>query len=198
MGLGELGAVTMPRWVPNALSLLRIGLVPAWLALATAERMRAVDGLAVRRFWVVGLLVLVGLTDFLDGQLARRLHLATRAGALLDAVADKLATFTAVTFLTFFGAPAFTPLPVELWAVLIGRDLLLGTGAITLWLRHRRVDFEHRWHGRVATALLFLTVLLSCAAAPPALVYLLAAAVGALAIAGTADYLWAGLKVMRS
>src|SRR5690349_9487227 len=114
----------VPRWLPNALSLMRIGLVPVWLALALTERAHALDGAPVRRIPVAVLLIIIGATDMIDGWMARRFNLATNLGATLDAVADKLASFVGVTFLTFFAAPAFTPLPVWLWIALFGRDAL--------------------------------------------------------------------------
>lgn len=184
----------MPRWLPNALSVLRIALVPAWLALAFVERARALDGADVRRLPLVALLLLIGATDLLDGLLARRFKLATNLGATLDAVADKLATAAAVTFLAFLAPPAFTPLPVWLWAALLARDLLLGAGFLTVWLRHRAVEVEHRWHGRLATLLLFATVVAACAAAPPALVAAGALLVTALVVPGTLAYLREGWR----
>src|SRR5688572_8423479 len=105
----------VPAWLPNALSSLRIALVPAWLALAVIERARALDGEEVRRLPVVLLLLVLGATDMIDGQLARRFHLESNLGATLDATADKLATFVGTTFLAFFAAPAFTAVPWWLW-----------------------------------------------------------------------------------
>src|SRR5688572_23818685 len=102
----------MPRWLPNALTIARIGLVPVWLAMALSMRSRALDGIEVNRLPMVLLLLVIGATDIVDGILARRFKLATNLGATLDAVADKLASFVAVTFLTFMAVPAFTPLPV--------------------------------------------------------------------------------------
>ena len=184
----------MPRWLPNALSMLRIALIPGWLVLAWLERSRALDGEMVRRLPLIAGLTLIGATDVLDGQLARRFGLATNFGATLDAVADKLATVVAVTFLAFFAAPAFTPLPIWLWAALVLRDLLLAVGFVTVWLKHREVKTEHRWHGRVATLALFVTVVAACAAAPSSLVFAGAALVTALIVPGTYDYLRSGLR----
>jgi cardiolipin synthase (CMP-forming) len=185
------------RWIPNALSALRIALVPAWVALAFVERARALDGLEVRRFAVLALIAFIGATDFLDGLIARRYGLTTPTGAALDAVADKLATFAAVTFLAFFGAPAFTAVPIWLWGVLVARDALLGTGYLVLRVLHRHVDASHRWHGRVSTALLFAVVVLACAGGPAALVTVGAVALTALVIPGTVDYLRRGFAQLH-
>lgn len=179
----------IPRWLPNALSVLRIALVPGWLLLALME--------PPRRSWLIALLLIIGGTDMVDGLLARRFALATNAGATLDAVADKLATVVAVTFLAFGGRSAFTALPMWLWAVLMARDLLLAIGFAVVWGHHRKVQVEHRWHGRLATLVLFLTVVAAMAAMPPTLVNLGALAVCLLVIPGTLDYVSEGLRQLR-
>jgi cardiolipin synthase len=186
------------RWVPNALSALRIGLLPAWLALAFLERARALDGLEVRRLPVLALIVLIGATDFFDGLIARRFGLTSPAGATMDAVADKLATFGAVTFLAFLAPPAFTPVPVWLWVLLVARDALLALGVLVLRLNKQQADPSHRWHGRLSTALLFGVVLLACAGAAEALVTAGSVMLAGLIIPGTWDYLRRGLAQLRS
>jgi cardiolipin synthase len=184
----------IPRWLPNALTLLRIAMVPAWLALGLFERQRALAGADVHRLAFIALLLFIGATDVTDGLLARRFHLESNLGATLDAVADKLAGFVAATFLTFFAQPAFTPLPAWLWFGLLGRDLLLGIGWLTVFAKHRAVHVEHRWHGRVASLLLFVLVLASCAAAPREVIEGIALAVAALAVPGTAVYMREGFR----
>ena len=67
--------------LPNVLSMLRLAGVPVflWLVLGPEE-----DG------WALALLMVSGLTDFLDGWLARRLNQTTLVGQILDPVADRL------------------------------------------------------------------------------------------------------------
>ncbi len=67
--------------VPNALSMLRLLGVPLFLWLVLGPE---ADG------WALGVLALSGLTDYLDGYLARRLHQTSRLGQILDPVADRL------------------------------------------------------------------------------------------------------------
>src|SRR3954452_25402166 len=67
--------------VPNALSVLRLLGVPLFLWLVLGPE---ADG------WALGVLMLSGVTDYLDGYLARRLDQASRLGAILDPVADRL------------------------------------------------------------------------------------------------------------
>jgi len=72
--------------VPNALSALRLLLVPVfvWLVLVPEA-----DG------WAVAVLALSGVTDWLDGKLARAWHQVSRVGQILDPIADRL--FVTVT-----------------------------------------------------------------------------------------------------
>jgi cardiolipin synthase (CMP-forming) len=97
--------------VPNALSLLRLVGVPLflWLLLGPHEDLLAVLVLA-----------LSGLTDWLDGKLARLLNQSSRLGALLDPAVDRL--YTLSTLLAFGIRDV---LPWWVIAVLLGRDVVL-------------------------------------------------------------------------
>ena len=67
--------------VPNALSMLRLLGLPLFLWLVLGPE---ADG------WALGVLAASGITDYLDGYLARRLDQASRLGQILDPVADRL------------------------------------------------------------------------------------------------------------
>src|SRR5579875_4201380 len=67
--------------VPNALSFLRLLGVPLFLWLALGPK---ADG------WAVVVLAVSGITDYLDGMIARRFDLTSRLGELLDPTADRL------------------------------------------------------------------------------------------------------------
>jgi cardiolipin synthase (CMP-forming) len=97
--------------VPNVISLLRLAGIPLFLWLLLGQHD---DLLAVL------VLVLSGLTDWLDGKLARLLNQSSRLGALLDPVIDRL--YTLSTLLAFAVRHI---LPWWVVAVLIVRDLVL-------------------------------------------------------------------------
>lgn len=147
----------VPRWLPNAFSYLRIALVPAWVVFAEGANRAGERGsdLDPARTAALMTLITIGVSDVVDGQLARRFHLQTRAGALLDAVADKLAQCVLFTYLALRPGPAFAAIPLWFLTLLIVRDLLLLAG----WsiVRHRRgfVAVVHRAHGKATSALLF-------------------------------------------
>ncbi|MDN5762343.1 MAG: CDP-alcohol phosphatidyltransferase family protein, partial [Microlunatus sp.] len=107
--------------VPNALSLLRLLGVPlvVWLILGPQA-----DWLAV----VV--LVIAGLTDWLDGYLARRWHQRSRVGQLLDPVADRLYILAIIGSLAIRGI-----IPWWMVVVLAARDVMI---ALLVPLLHTR------------------------------------------------------------
>jgi cardiolipin synthase len=99
--------------VPNVLSLLRLAGVPLFLWLLLGPRH---DGLAIL------VLALSGLTDWMDGKLARLLNQSSKLGVLLDPAVDRLYTLST---LLAFGLRAI--LPWWVIAVLLGRDLVLAS-----------------------------------------------------------------------
>jgi cardiolipin synthase len=122
--------------LPNALSLLRILLIPVFVALI----LRRGDEEA-------GLILLAGVvaTDWVDGYIARHTNQVSKVGQILDPVADRLAILAALAALLARGA-------FPLWAALlvIVRDgLILASGGIVLWKWRARIDV--RWLGKVAT-----------------------------------------------
>ena len=102
--------------MPNALSLLRLFLVPVVVALLLAGS----DTLAAAFF------VLAALTDFLDGRLARMAG-PTRLGRILDPLADRLMLSSVAVVLAVRGL-----LPVWAVAILVGRDLLALAGSLVV------------------------------------------------------------------
>ena len=147
----------MPPWVPNAISVLRILLVPVCLLLAEATQEAARTGGPVTdpRTQTLACLAAIGISDLLDGFLARRYGLATTLGATLDAVADKLAQVGLLLYFTVSSGPAFAALPAWFFAVVLGRDLVLAAGWSCVRKRRGRVEVVHHWHGKAASVLIF-------------------------------------------
>jgi cardiolipin synthase (CMP-forming) len=110
--------------VPNALSVARLAGVPVFLWLVLG--LRSVTG----DWWAVGVVIAAGLSDWLDGKVARALNQQSRLGQVLDPSADRLyivATIVALAIRSIIGW----------WIVglLAARELLLG--AVLLALRRR-------------------------------------------------------------
>lgn len=136
------------KWLPNAISLMRIALVAPILVLI-------LDGTFA---WALALFALAGFSDGLDGYLAKRFDWGTRLGALLDPVADKL--LVAGLFITL----AYTgDIPLWLAVVVISRDVVIVVGATAYNFLVRPVEGEPTRVSKLNTALqlLFLLFVLS-------------------------------------
>lgn len=107
------------RFLPNAISMARVLLVlPLVLAILEGRHSLALT-----------LLVVAGFSDGLDGFLAKRFDWRTRLGGLLDPIADKL------LLVSLFVALAYADLvPTELVAIVVGRDVVIVTGAVAYQL----------------------------------------------------------------
>ncbi|MCU1473188.1 CDP-alcohol phosphatidyltransferase family protein [Amnibacterium sp.] len=164
--------------IPNLLSLARVALIPVFL------------GFLITGQDVLALVVLVagGVTDFLDGFLARRLHQVTRLGKLLDPVADRLTILSATIGLTYRGF-----LPLWLLLVVLARDVgMLCLGAVLA--RHRTAPPPVTRVGKAATFLLLsaLPLLVVAGAFPGTARILLPIGIG-VAVVGAALYWAAGI-----
>ncbi len=101
--------------IPNVLSMLRIACVPAFLVLLAVHQ----DG------WAFAALVVSGVSDFLDGHIARRYHQVSRLGQVLDPIADRLFIVS-----TVLGLAVRQIVPWWLVAVLLLRDVV---GTVVIW-----------------------------------------------------------------
>jgi cardiolipin synthase len=102
---------------PNALSLARLLGVPVFLWLVLVKQ----------DWWALGILVFAGLSDWLDGKLARILDQTSRIGTLLDPAADRLYIFA-----TLIGLVVRDIVPLWLAVVLVARELYMGLPLLVL------------------------------------------------------------------
>ncbi|MDR1432408.1 MAG: CDP-alcohol phosphatidyltransferase family protein [Propionibacteriaceae bacterium] len=170
--------------LPNVLSFIRLAGVPLflWLLLETHSDV-----------WAVVVLAIGGFTDWLDGQLARRLHQRSRLGQVLDPAADRLYILATLIGLLLRGI-------VPWWwvALLVARELML---LICLGPALRRRGFTSlpvHFMGKAATFLLlyaFPCVLLGFGDSSWQMVFRV---IGwTCAIWGTGLYWWSALLYMR-
>lgn len=186
------GALPLQRLLPNAISVLRIALVPLWVLFAETAA-TAADPTPARNL-ALATLIAIGLSDVIDGYLARRWHVASRAGATIDAVADKLMQVVCITYLALRPTPAFIPVPLWFLGLLIARDLLLGIGLLLLRARVRGFRVVHRWHGKLASLLLFALMFWATSGVGHRLAPGIYAALGAFILFSTASYVRDGLR----
>jgi len=169
--------------VPNAISVARLAGVPVFLWLVLGPH---ADG------WAVALLIVAGLSDWLDGVIARAWNQQSRLGQVLDPTADRL--YIAATLI---GLAVRAIIPWWLVGVLVARELVLGVALLVL-RRHGYGPLLVSLVGKTATLCLlyaFPLLFLGDHAGTPALV---ARVIGwAFAIWGTALYWWAAVLYLE-
>ena len=125
------------RVLPNIISSSRLLLAAGFVV---------ADGVDAR----LGMVGLAAATDFLDGWLARRANWATRWGALIDPIADRVSALVAVSTFLFTGA-----LSTLGYFVMISRDIMTAVGFLVAravpWLRP--IEFKARLSGKIVTVL---------------------------------------------
>ncbi len=132
------------RWIPNALTFLRILLIAPFAgALLVGDYRRALV-----------IFFLAAATDAIDGFLARHFNWRSRLGAIADPLADKALLITAYLMLTLTSV-----LPVWLFAVVLGRDLLIVGGALAYHYCVGRYDMEPSIPGKINTFVQILEAL---------------------------------------
>jgi cardiolipin synthase len=168
------------RWltVPNALSVLRLAGIPVflWLILGPHQDLLALV-----------VLVASGLTDWLDGKLARWLGQTSKLGALLDPAADRLYIVATLVAFVLRGI-----VPWWLAVILVGKDVVVGL-CLPVLRRYGYAPPEVHYLGKAATfALLYAFPLLLLART--AAVASVAEPIGyAFTAWGTALYVWSGV-----
>ncbi|MDQ1307095.1 MAG: hypothetical protein QG671_2927 [Actinomycetota bacterium] len=164
--------------LPNVLSFARLLGVPVFLWLILVPQ---ADG------WAIALLVVSGITDWLDGYLARRWNQITRVGQLLDPIADRLYILA-----TLFGLLLRDIIPLWLVILLVSRDVLM---AVVLAALKRRgiTGLPVHFIGKAATFnLLYAFPLLLLGDGSGTIAEVCRVFGWAFAIWGTALYWWAG------
>ena len=123
--------------IPNLVSLSRVALTPFVGYYLAQGDSRSTLICAI-------LLIVAGITDGLDGYLARRMGQVSRLGIALDPIADKVFAGVLVILLILY-----REFPIWLAAAIIGRDLLIMVAGLVL-LRGRKVDLPSNITGKYA------------------------------------------------
>ena len=177
-GSGQIQVSSRILTIPNLLSFVRLGLVPVFLI-----------------FIIIGadlsaliVLVISSVTDFLDGQIARRFKQVSRLGQLIDPAADRLFIFAALV-----GLCVRDIIPWWLVVGIVARDFMLVVLGIIL-ANHGYGPLPVHHLGKVATfALLFALPILMLGLAFPAINWITNPVGWAFALWGAFLYWWAGI-----
>jgi cardiolipin synthase len=139
--------------VPNQITFLRLGFLPLFLILMSYEKYR----------WGLLVLVVAGLSDGIDGLLARSLNQRSALGAYLDPIADKLLLSSSFIILAFKQQLAWW-----LTILVLSRDILILTVAAVILLVSGYRPFPPSFLGKLTTAsqIVFVFTLVLAAAYP--------------------------------
>jgi cardiolipin synthase len=133
--------------VANQLTLLRLALVPAFVLLVIYGRLG----------WALVALVTAGITDALDGLIARMKNQRTSLGAFLDPMADKLLLLSTFVVLTLPNIGLVNRIPLWLTVLVISRDVVIVITVAAVSMAYGPRTFRPSMYGKVATATYIVT-----------------------------------------
>jgi len=128
--------------IPNAISFIRILMITPFVALF------------ISKMYIPAAIIILmsGLSDCVDGYIARRFHQESELGKILDPLADKL-TLIAVGVCLIFIEPFVLPLMV----IMVLKDILMLIGG-TIVIQKGVIPPKSVWYGKVSTALFYVSV----------------------------------------
>lgn len=129
------------RWLPNAISIMRIALILPILWMFVNDQFA----------WALGLFLVAGLSDGVDGYLAKTYGWESRLGAFLDPAGDKLLVAWSYGTLAYLGH-----IPVWLASIVIFRDVVIVAGSFLYHYLVRRLEGEPTRISKLNTALEFV------------------------------------------
>ena len=137
--------------IPNLLTFLRMALIPVFASLLYY----GYGGLALLVF------LIAGISDGLDGFVARRFNQQSELGTIIDPIADKLLMTSAFILLTMpnvLQPSRHLPIPFWVTAAVIGRDVLIVTVAAAINIMTGFRGFKPSWLGKASTFVQVLAV----------------------------------------
>jgi len=139
--------------LPNLLTIFRMVLIPVFVSMLFYQRF----------VWALGIFVVAGVTDGLDGLLARRFQQQSPLGRILDPIADKMMLVTAFVVLSLrnvFPIPLPKHLPVPFWVTItvISRDVFIIVGAAAINMVTGFRAFRPSSLGKISTVVQIVTI----------------------------------------
>lgn len=134
----------MLKHIPNALTVLRFLLIPLIILACVQEE------------YIVAIIILTisGLTDILDGTIARKFNLISDFGKLMDPLADKATQISLLTTLFIKGM-----IPIWILVIVVLKEFCMVSGASFLY--GKELVVSSKWYGKLATVLFYLAIVLS-------------------------------------
>ena len=139
--------------LPNILTVFRMALIPVFVSLLFYQKF----------LFALGVFVVAGITDGLDGLLARRFHQQSPLGRILDPIADKMMLVTSFVVLSMRGVypnPIPNHLPIPFWVTItvISRDVFILVGAVAINMVTGFRAFQPSLPGKISTVVQIVAV----------------------------------------
>lgn len=132
------------KYIPNILTIFRFIFIPIIIYFIFTGN------------YILGFIffTISGITDILDGFIARKYNLISNFGKLMDPLADKLTQIFVLASLVFVNI-----IPVWILAIVILKELIMVIGASFLY--GKDVVVYSKWYGKLATVLFYLAIVIS-------------------------------------
>lgn len=130
--------------IPNLLTTIRFFLIPVFCFIYFSS---------VQNHFLIAIIIFLisGITDVLDGYIARKYNMITKWGTLLDPLADKLMTLTVLFCLSVSNI-----IPIWVFFVVLGKEILMVLGGILLL--KKKTIVPAKYYGKLATFFFYLSV----------------------------------------
>jgi cardiolipin synthase (CMP-forming) len=181
--------------LPNYISILRILLVPIFVASVVYYVDR---GLETYRYLAITIFGIAALSDAVDGYLARRLNQASRLGAILDPLADKLLLVSGIVVLSLDHRPILPSIPIWLTTLIISRDVILPLGTILISYTGTTPKVQPKLLGKLATVAQMLVILWALFKAPQMGLQMLIILSGLLTFSSGMQYIYDGVAQLNA
>ena len=134
----------MLKYIPNILTFFRFLLIPIILIGCVYEQ------------YILAIVVLTisGLTDILDGVMARKYNAVSDFGKLMDPLADKATQISLLTVLFLKGM-----VPIWILAIVVAKEFCMVSGASFLY--GKELVVSSKWYGKLATVLFYIAIVMS-------------------------------------
>lgn len=131
--------------IPNLLSAIRLALIPLIIWLYCIKQ---------NYYFAVGVILLSGLTDIVDGFIARHFNMVSDFGKIFDPIADKLTEIAIMICLAFRYR-----LIIGIVVLFVVKELLMGVLGILIIHKKGAVN-SAKWHGKINTVILYVVMIL--------------------------------------
>jgi len=177
--------------VPNIISIFRICLVPVFVIAYFTDNNDI-------KYYAILVYAIAGLSDFLDGFIARKFNAQSKLGKLLDPLGDKLMTFTVLICITITHT-ASRPFLISAALVFFIKEILMGIGGLVL---HKKAHVElppANFIGKASTIVFYAVfIALMLFNIPNFVVVILVSVAIGLALIALAGYIISYIKIMKS